>query len=324
MKREDGRSEGGRFEGGRSRGRVGSARAPRRFAARALSLLLAAHCALLIASAQYAQPPARGESSAQPPPALRDIRIEQRLGNALPLGARFRDEAGRDVRLGDFFGRRPVVVAPVYYDCPMLCNQVLNGLVGAIRGQSLVLGRDFDVVAVSFDPREGPESAANKERVVLTDLRRKDDPVAAEGLHLLTGGKAEIDALMDALGFRFAFDERTNQFAHAAGVMMATPEGKLSHYFYGIEYAPRDLKLAVVESSGGKVGSAVDQLVLYCFHYDPTTGSYGPAIMRVMRLAGVLTVAGVVALILFLRRARPGASAAAAAAAARAGAGGAA
>ena len=270
---------------------------------------------------QYAQPPRRGESSARPPDALKNIGIEQRQGNQLPLDARFRDEAGREVALRDYFGKqRPVVVAPVYYDCPMLCNQVLHGLVGGVRGQSLVLGKDFDVVAVSFDSREGPQSAANKEQVVLSELRRKDDPVAAEGLHFLTGEKAQIDAVMDAVGFRYAFDERTNQFAHAAGVMVATPEGKLSHYFYGIEYAPRDLKLALVESSGGKVGSAVDKLILYCYHYDPTTGKYGPAIMNTMRVAGVVTVFGVVALILILRRTK----ARAADAVAAAGAGGAA
>ena len=276
----------------------------------ARSFALAAFCALTLSPltlapvlGQYAQPPQRGESSALPPAALKNIGIEQRQGNQLPLDARFRDEAGREVRLGDYFGKqKPVVVAPVYYDCPMLCNQVLHGLVGGVRGQSLVLGKDFDVVAVSFDAREGQQSAFNKEQVVLSELRRKDDPVAAAGLHFLTGSKDQIDAVMDAVGFRYAFDERTNQFAHAAGVMVATPEGKLSHYFYGIEYAPRDLKLALVESSGGRIGSAVDKLVLYCYHYDPTTGKYGPAIMNAMRAAGVVTVAGVVALILILRR----------------------
>ena len=257
------------------------------------------------AAGQYAQPPQRGASSAQPPDTLRNIGIEQRQGNSLPLSATFRDEAGREVKLGDYFGKKPVVVAPVYFDCPMLCNQVLSGLVGSIRGQSLSPGQDFEVVAVSFDPREGPEQAANKKQVVLTDLRRKDDPVAAAGLHLLTGDRAQIESVMGALGFRYAFDEATNQFAHAAGVMVATPEGKLSHYFYGIEYAPRDLKLALVESSAGKLGSPVDKLILYCYHYDPTTGKYGPAIMNIMRVAGVLTLAGLVALIVILRRRQP-------------------
>jgi protein SCO1/2 len=295
-------------------------------ARRLVAVCLLTACCLLPSAfcfAQYAQPPRRGESSARPPEALKNIGIEQRQGNQLPLDARFRDEAGREVTLRDYFGKqKPVVVAPVYYDCPMLCNQVLHGLVGGVRGQSLVLGRDFDVVAVSFDPREGAQVAFNKEQVVLSELRRKDDPVAAAGLHFLTGGKDQIDAVMDAVGFRYAFDERTNQFAHAAGVMVATPEGKLSHYFYGIDYAPRDLKLALVESSGGKIGSAVDKLILYCYHYDPTTGKYGPAIMNMMRVAGVLTLVGVVALILILRRTR--ARHATAADAAAAGAGGAA
>jgi protein SCO1 len=283
---------------------VAAGRRAVRFAARAaVFLLLAAHCPPLTSFAQYAQPPRRGESSAQPPDALKSIGIEQRQGNTLPLDARFRDEAGREVSLRDYFGKqKPVVIAPVYYDCPMLCNQVLHGLVGGVRGQSLVLGRDFDVLAVSFDPREGAQVASNKKQVVLSELRRKDDPIAAGGLHFLTGAKDQIDAVMDAVGFRYAFDERTNQFAHAAGVMVATPEGRLSHYFYGIEYAPRDLKLALVESSGGRVGSAVDKLVLYCYHYDPATGRYGPAIMNVMRAAGVATLAGLVALILILRR----------------------
>jgi len=267
--------------------------------------LLGAHGSRLTAYAQYAQPPQRGASSAQPPDTLRNIGIEQRQGNALPLAAIFRDEAGREVKLGDYFGKKPVVVAPVYFDCPMLCNQVLSGLVGSIRGQSLTLGQDFEVVAVSFDPREGPAQAANKKAVVLTDLRRKDDPVAAAGLHLLTGDRAQIESVMESVGFRYAFDEATNQFAHAAGVMVATPEGKLSHYFYGIEYAPRDLKLALVESSSGKLGSPVDKLILYCYHYDPTTGKYGPAIMNIMRVGGVLTLAGLVALIMILRRRQP-------------------
>jgi protein SCO1/2 len=299
----------------------GSARAGAPVRATVFFALALSPLTLAPAFAQYAQPPRRGESSARPPEALKDIGIEPRQGTQLPLDARFRDEAGREVRLGDYFGRqRPVVVAPVYYDCPMLCNQVLHGLVGGVRGQSLVLGRDFDVVAVSFDPREGPQSAFNKEQVVLSELRRKDDTVAAEGLHFLTGAKDQIDAVMDALGFRYAFEERTNQFAHAAGVMVATPEGRLSHYFYGIEYAPRDLKLALVESSGGKVGSAFDKLIMYCYHYDPTTGKYGPAIMNAMRAAGLATVLGVVALILILRRTK----ARAADAPAAAGAGGAA
>jgi protein SCO1/2 len=279
-----------------------------RFAARALGcLLLTAYGSLLTAVAQYAQPPQGGFASQRPPDALKNIGIDQRLDNQLPLGATFKDEAGNTVKLGDYFGKRPVVVSLVYYKCPMLCNQVLNGLVGGLRGQSLAVGKDFDVVTISFDPRETPEDAAEKKKIVLGDLRRPDDPIAAAGWHFLTGDKSQIDLVADAVGFRYAFDEATNQFAHASGVMVATPQGKLSRYFYGIDYAPRDLKFALVESSEGKIGSAVDKIILYCYHYDPTTGKYGLVIMNAMRVGGIVTVFGVIALIMVLRRAQPGA-----------------
>lgn len=282
-----------------------------RVAARAkavLYCLLPAVCCLLLAqraSAQYAQPPQGGFASQRPPDALKNIGIDQRLNNQLPGGATFRDEAGREVRLGDYFGKRPVILSLVYYKCPMLCNQVLNGLVGGLRGQNLLVGRDFDVVTVSFDPRETPQDAAEKKKVVLNDLRRPDDPVAAAGWHFLTGDKAQIDAVAGAAGFRYAFDTRTDQYAHASGIMVATPDGRLSRYFYGIDYAPRDLKLALVESSGGKIGSAVDQVILFCYHYDPTTGRYGFVVMNLMRVVGVVTVFGLIALIMILRRAQP-------------------
>ena len=275
-----------------------------------LGFLLLAAFSQPDARAQYAQPPQGGTANQRPPDALKNIGIDQRLDNQLPLGATFRDEAGRTVKLGDYFGTgRPVVVSLVYYKCPMLCNQVLNGLVSGVRGQQLLVGKDFDVVTVSFDPRETPRDAAEKKKVTLGDLRRADDPVASAGWHFLTGDKAQIDSLADAVGFRYAFDEQTGQFAHASGVMIATPRGKLSRYFYGIEYAPRDLKLALVESSEGRIGSAVDKIILYCYHYDPTTGRYGFAIMSAMRVAGVMTVFGLVALIMILRRARTGAAA---------------
>lgn len=274
-------------------------------------LLLAVCCLLLTTSAraQYAQPPQGGTASQRPPDALKNIGIDQRLNNQLPLDATFRDEAGKAVKLGDYFGKgRPVIISLVYYKCPMLCNQVLNGLVGGVRGQQFLVGKDFDVVTVSFDPRETPEDAAEKKKITLGDLRRADDPITASGWHFLTGDKAQIDAVADAVGFRYAFDESTNQFAHASGVMVATPAGKLSRYFYGIEYAPRDLKLALVESSEGRIGSAVDKIILYCYHYDPTTGKYGFAIMSAMRVGGIVTVFGVIALIMILRRAQPGAT----------------
>lgn len=291
--------------------RRGGLREFRRASFAAWSLLLTVCCLLLTtnARAQYAQPPQGGSSSQQPPDTLKNIGIDQRLNNQLPLDTTFRDESGRAVKLGDYFGKgRPVVVSLVYYKCPMLCNQVLNGLVSGVRGQALLVGKDFDVVTISFDPRETPQDAAEKKKITLGDLRRADDPIAAAGWHFLTGDKAQIDAVADAVGFRYAFDERTNQFAHASGVMVATPAGKLSRYFYGIEYAPRDLKLALVESSEGRIGSAVDKIILYCYHYDPTTGKYGFAIMSAMRVGGIVTVFGLIALIMILRRAQPGAT----------------
>ena len=271
---------------------------------RVVSLLLpTAYCLLPTAQAQYAQPPMRqATTSSAAAPILKDIRIEQHLGAQLPLDTALRDEAGRAVRLGEYFGRRPVALALVYYNCPMLCNQVLAGLIGGLREVPFEAGRDFDVVVLSFDPREGPIDAQKKKQLVLGDLRK---PAANGGWHFLTGDKAAIDAVADAVGFRFAYDAQTNQFAHASGIMLATAQGKLSHYFYGVEYPPRELRLGLVEASANKIGSPVDQLLLYCYHYDPTTGRYGPAIMNVLRLAGVVTVLALVALILVLRRYRP-------------------
>ncbi|MCA1815397.1 MAG: SCO family protein [Acidobacteria bacterium] len=290
----------------------GARRAPRASSYGFALLLLTAYCSLLTASAQYAQPPQGGTSAALAPSALSGITIDQRLDNQLPLGATFKDEAGNTVRLGDYFGKgKPVVLTLVYYKCPMLCNQVLNGVVGGIRGQDFLVGKDFDVVTVSFDPRETPQDAAEKKKITLGDLRRPDDPVAKAGWHFLTGEKSQIDEVADAVGFRYRFDERTQQFAHASGIMVATPQGKLSRYFYGIEYAPRDLRLALVESSEGKIGSVADKLTLYCYHYDPASGRYGFVIMSAMRVVGVVTVFGVVALILILRRAQAGEAAAA-------------
>lgn len=258
---------------------------------------------LPVALGQYAQPPQGGVSSNDVPLALRDIGIEQRLSEQVPLALSFRDETGRSVRLGDYFGKRPVFISLVYYDCPKLCNLVLNGLVGGLRTLPFTVGKEFDVVTVSFDPSEDAADAVKKKEVVMHDYGRRDATVAA-GWHFLTGDQASIDALANAVGFKYTFDTATNQYAHASGVMLTTPEGKLSHYFYGIEYAPRDLKFGLVEASDGKIGSAVDKLTLYCYHYDPTTGKYAPVIMNIMRLTGILTVLGLVVLISLLHRRR--------------------
>jgi len=266
-------------------------------------LLLAACCSPLTALGQYAQPPQSGVSSSDVPLALKNIGIEQRLNGQIPLETTFRDETGRTVKLGEYFGNKPVFISLVYYNCPMLCNQVLNGLVSGLRTIPFTVGKEFDVITVSFDPREGPSDAVRKKEIALHDYRRTDAEIAA-GWHFLTGDKSSIDALTEAVGFNYTFDTATNQYAHASGIMLATPAGKLSHYFYGIEYAPREMRLGLVEASAGKIGSAVDKLTLYCYHYDPTTGKYGPAIMNVMRLTGILTVVGVAALILILQRRR--------------------
>ncbi|MEP6995946.1 MAG: SCO family protein, partial [Acidobacteriota bacterium] len=239
--------------------------------------------------AQTMGPPPSGIVAAGEKPALlKGIGIDQRLDAALPLTLAFRDEAGRAVRLGDYFGRRPVVLALVYYNCPMLCTQVLNGLVASLNVMSLAAGEDFDVVAVSFDPRETPEMARAKKEAYLA---RYKHPAADAGWHFLTGQEAQIHALAQAAGFRYRYDSQLDQFAHASAIFVATPDGRLARYFYGIEYAPRDLRLALVEASAGRIGTPVDQILLFCFHYDPASGKYGATIVNMVRLAGLLTIA---------------------------------
>jgi protein SCO1 len=262
-------------------------------------LLLAAYCPRQAALAQYAQPPVGPMPTGNSTEVLKKVGIDQRLNEQVPLDLRFRDESGREVRLAEYFGKgRPVVLTLVYYECPMLCNQVLNGAVGAFQGLQFSAGKEFEVVTVSFDEREGPELAARKKETYLRRYRREGSEA---GWHFLTGDKASVEALARAVGFRYVWDEQSQQFAHASALMVATPSGRLSHYFYGIDYPPRDLRLALVEASEGKVGSPVDAMLLYCYHYDPATGRFAP-VMGVLRAAGVLTVAGVVALLLYLRR----------------------
>lgn len=262
-------------------------------------LLLAVYCSPPAARAQYAQPPVGPRPTGNSTEVLKQVGIEQRLNNQVPLDLKFRDESGREVRLADYFAKgKPVVLTLVYYECPMLCNQVLNGAVGAFQGVSFTAGKEYEVVTVSFDPREGPELAARKKE---TYIRRYKREGAEAGWHFLTGDKASIDALSEAVGFRYAWDEESKQFAHASALMVATPQGRLSHYLYGIDYAPKDLRLALVEASEGRIGSPVDALLLFCYHYDPAAGRFAP-VMNVLRAAGVLTVLGVVALLLYLRR----------------------
>jgi protein SCO1/2 len=221
---------------------------------------------------------------------LKQIGIEQHLGEQLPLDAVFKDEDGNSVKLGKYFSAdKPVILALVYYECPMLCNEVLNGLTGSLKGMSLSAGKEFDVVAVSFDARENdkPGLAKNKKENYVARYGREN---ASAGWHFLTGTQDSIDLITKAVGFNYVWDEKTNQFAHIGGIMVATPEGKLARYFYGVEFAPRDLKLGLLESAERKISNPVDQLLLYCYHYDPATGTYGFAVLRVVRVAGVLTL----------------------------------
>ena len=253
----------------------------------------------------YGARPEAGNPSSGLPKALSNVGLEQKLDQQLPLDLVFRDESGQEVKLGQYFGQKPVVLALVYYDCPMLCTQVLNGMVTSFRVLPFQVGKEFDVVTVSFDPRENSELAARKKKVYVNYLPEKLRPAATNGWHFLTGDQANIAKLTDAVGFRYYYDETTRQFAHASGIMVATPHGKLSRYFYGVEYSARDLRLGLIESSAEKIGSPVDQLLLYCYHYDPATGKYGAAVMKIMRIAGVLTVLALVAMLFALKGRKP-------------------
>jgi protein SCO1/2 len=235
--------------------------------------------------------PSQGTANGIPDP-LKRVGIDQRLGENLPLTAEFKDENGQTVKLGDYFGKgRPVIIAIVYYECPMLCNQVLNGLTGTLKGISFDAGKDFDVIAVSFDAKEfdKPDLAKNKKA---SYMERYGRPETEKGWHFLTGTQGSIDAITQATGFKYEWDEKSSQFAHGSAIMMATPNGKLSRYFYGIDYSPRDVKLGIMESAENKVGSVADELMLYCFHYDPASGKYGFQILSALRLAGIATVLG--------------------------------
>ncbi len=226
------------------------------------------------------------------PKTLLNVGIDQNLNGQLPLNAIFKDSTGKEVKLGEYFGKdKPVILALVYYECPMLCNEVLNGLTGSLKALSFDAGREFDVVAISFDGRENdiPDLAKNKKAGY---LERYNRPHTKDGWHFLTGEQSEIDRVTKAVGFNYSFDEKTNQFAHAGGIMIATPEGKLSRYLYGIDYSPKDIKFSLMESSENRIGNPAEQLYLYCYHYDPSTGRYGFAILNVLRAMALATLLG--------------------------------
>ena len=220
------------------------------------------------------------------PGALKDVGIDQRLNQQVPLNLQFHDEFGRTLPLSTYFqGNQPVLLALVYYRCPMLCTQILNGMIGSLKAVSLEPGKDFEVVSVSFDPKDTPELAAAKKQ---TYLRRFARTGSANGFHFLTGDEANIKALTDAVGFHYRYDPATDQFAHASGIMILTPQGKLSRYFYGVEYAPIDIRLGLVEASHNKIGSLTDEALLFCYHYDPATGKYGAVAVDFLRIAGLV------------------------------------
>jgi protein SCO1 len=228
-----------------------------------------------------------GPLSSAVPPAVADLAFEQKLGSQVPLDAVFRDEQGKSVRLGDFVSQRPAILVLAYYRCPQLCTLVLNGLLNGLKGLPYRPGMDFKVVIVSFDPRETSELAAAKKEHYLESYAR---PGAESGWHFLTGEKNQIDRLAGAVGFHYTFDAKHDRFNHPSGIMILTPEGRVSRYLFGIRFLSRDLKLGVMEASDGKVGSVVDQLLLFCFHYDPATGAYSFAVKNAVRAGGVLTV----------------------------------
>jgi protein SCO1/2 len=240
------------------------------------------------ATAREEAPPPRATSDIAPG-LFQKVRFDQNLDAPLPLDIPLRDERGRTVTLGAYFGRRPVIVNLVYYECPMLCNEVLNTLLRSLNALTFSIGDEFEVVTVSIDPGEAPALAARKKAAY---LKRYGRAGADRGWHFLTGDEASIRRLADAVGFRYAYDPKTDQYAHPAGIVVATPQGRIARYYLGISYPARDLRLGLVEAAAGKIGSPMDQILLMCFHYDPRTGKYNVAIMNTIRFLGCLTLAG--------------------------------
>src|SRR6202162_2196083 len=259
--------------------------------------------ALLLLSGNIARsqavPSKIGVSSTTMPAQLQNVGFDPQLNAQMPLDLPFVDENGRNVQLRDYFKQKPVVLAFVYYGCPMLCNQVEQGVVGSLRMLSFTPGRDYEVVFVSFDPRESADMAAQKKKAALAHFNR---PETASGWHFLTGTKESIDAATIAANFRYSFDTKTNLFAHASGIMLLTPDGRISRYFYGVEYPGRDMRLGLVDASAGKIGTPIDHVLLFCYHYDPSAAVYSASILKIIRLAGVLTILCIVGGILISRR----------------------
>jgi len=221
------------------------------------------------------------------PPGLKNVGIEQHLNDQIPPELTFRDETGKAVQLRDYFGKKPLILNLVYYQCPMLCGEVLSGLESALRVLKFDIGKEFDVLTVSFDPKETPEMASAKKAEF---LKRYGRAGAADGWHFLTGPQTSIAALTKAAGFDYEYDAKTGQFAHATAIMVLTPGGRIAQYYYGVEFAPKDLRLGLVQASQNKIGSVVDEVLLYCYHYNPDTGKYGAMISRILKIAAGATI----------------------------------
>ena len=265
-------------------------------------ILIAAFSALLVTLPAFGQGMTKGIMSPPAnvrPPGLLNVGIEQHLDEQIPADLNFRDETGKPVRLGDYFGKKPLILNLVYYNCPMLCNEVLAGLESAMRVMKFDVGKEYDVLTVSFDPRETPEMATKKKAEF---LKRYGRAGASDGWHFLTGPQESIDALTKAAGFQYQYDPKTGQFAHATAIALLTPEGKIAQYYYGVEYAPKDLRLGLIQASQNKIGTLADQVLLYCYHYDPNTGKYGAVISRVLQLSALATILGLGTLMVVLIR----------------------
>jgi protein SCO1/2 len=248
----------------------------------------------------------RSASQTNLPPLLREVGIDQKLNNQIPLDLMFRDEAGNDVRLGQYFGHKPVILVLAYYDCPMLCTIVLNGVLHSVKELKYNIGQEYEVVTVSFDPTEKPSLAAAKKAIYVGLYGR---PNASAGWHFLTGDEPSIRELTQAVGFRYNYDPQTKQYFHATGIMVLTPDGHLARYFYGIQYPSGNLRLALVEASQGRIGSPVDQVLLYCSQYDPATGKYSVIVSHVLKLAALATVLSLGGLVLAMSLSRKRAAA---------------
>jgi protein SCO1/2 len=262
---------------------------PRQNMAQALQRnLLHATCVVALVIACWPLHAQSQQPAAMKPALLQNVGMIQKMNENVPLDLAFRDEAGNSVRLGDYFGSKPVVLSLVYYNCPSMCTEVLNGELRALQGISLDLGKDYEAVTVSFDPKDRPAEAAVKKRTYTGLYGHRGSPSA---WHFLTGEQRAIDALTEAVGFKYAYDASSAQFAHATAIVILTPDGRISRYFYGVQYPSRDVRLGLVEASQGRIGSATDAALLFCYHYDAVTGKYGLVIMNVIRAAGVLTLA---------------------------------